>query len=226
MSKLERLNDHVYTVHQPLNVFGMPLGTRATIVVLPDNEVVIISPVVFDDALASEIDALGRVGTIIAPNLFHHLFFNAACERWPEARALIPPGLNKKVSIVEGATKLSESGAINDLLFWRRIEGMPMVREHYFYYPEAKTLIITDLAFHFPDPGTFLFRLYLGAQGLKGSFGPTALFRFAIKDKGAFKESLLPIRDYHFESIALPHGEVISEKGKEIFEKAFASYLK
>lgn len=225
MSALQKLNEQVYTVHRPLKVLGMNLGTRATILRLPSEKLVIISPVPFDDGLAAEIEALGTVDTIIAPNLFHHLFFNAACERWPDARALVPPGLKKKTTIIERAEQLSESGAIDDEIFWHRLNGMPIVREHLFVYPGAKTLVITDLGFNFHDPPAMFFRLYLRMQGILNRFGMSVLFRTAIKDKKAFGASLAAILDYDFEAIALPHGRLIKEEGRTLFEETFRPYF-
>lgn len=110
MNRLEQFREGIWTLFQPLSYFGMKLGTRSTIVQLPSGALVIISPVTFDEATKAEIDALGVVDYVIAPNLFHHLFFNQACALWPEAQHLVPPGLSEKVSLIGSTQELSLGG--------------------------------------------------------------------------------------------------------------------
>lgn len=225
MSELQPFNEKIWTLFQPLKVAGMAMGTRATILKLPAGGLTIISPVPFDDQVAAQIDELGPVEYIIAPNLFHHLYFNAACRRWPQARALVPPGLKKKVSIVDHAMELSPEGAIDDAIFWHRVQGSPLLREHLFIYPELSTLVITDLAFHFRDHPQLWLRFMLRILGAYNTFGPSRLMRSTIKDKKAFGESLLPILDAPWDAIVLPHGELIPRGGKALFEEAFRSFI-
>src|SRR5699024_7744915 len=96
-TKLRSFSPSTWIVDAPQKVAAMQFGTRSTIVRLPSKGLAIISPIDFDDQIAQEIDALGQVDFIIAPNLFHHLYFNDAAKRWPTAKALLPPSLKEKV---------------------------------------------------------------------------------------------------------------------------------
>ncbi|MCU0949266.1 MAG: DUF4336 domain-containing protein [Porphyrobacter sp.] len=53
---------------------GLRLGTRSTIIRLTDGAVWVHSPVQLSRALAEQIDAIGPIRYLIAPNLYHHLF--------------------------------------------------------------------------------------------------------------------------------------------------------
>ena len=75
---------------------GVVLPTRMTIARLRDGSLWLHSPVEVDDALAAEIDALGEVRTLVAPNLLHYRFLGAAAARWPTAKVLGAPGLARK----------------------------------------------------------------------------------------------------------------------------------
>ena len=69
----------------------LPLGfqfpARMSVLPLGAGKLALVSPVPIDDALAAAIAELGRVELLIAPNLLHHLYIDAAARRYPEARA-------------------------------------------------------------------------------------------------------------------------------------------
>ena len=226
MSPLVPFNKRAWTLFHPLKLAGMTIGTRATILQLPDGGLTIISPVPFSDEVAAYIDTIGPVDNIIAPNLFHHFYFNAACQRWPQARALVPKGLKKKIpTLTDRAIELSPSGAIDDTLFWHRVEGAPMAGEHLFVYPEIETLVITDLAFNFHQHPQMWLRIAMTLNGVYNTFGCSRLFRSTIKDKKAFGESLRPVLDYPWDAILLPHGNLIPHGARALFEETFRPFI-
>ena len=94
---IEELADGIWTVAMPLQLTGIEFGTRMTIVRVGDDGLVLISPCSIDDSLASEINALGTVRAVIAPNAFHHRYFADAIERYPGASRFFAEGVAKKV---------------------------------------------------------------------------------------------------------------------------------
>ena len=78
---LESVGEGVWTAAAPLALAGAEFGTRMTVVQLADVGVMLISPIEVDDALAAEIDAIGPVRAIVAPNAFHHFYFAAVAKR-------------------------------------------------------------------------------------------------------------------------------------------------
>ena len=102
----------------------LPLGfrfpARMSVLSLEAGKLALVSPVPIDDALAKEIAALGRVEFLIAPNLLHHLYLEAAARRYPEARVIAPrrlgvkkPGLRIDVALDVAASDagVSDAGA-------------------------------------------------------------------------------------------------------------------
>lgn len=223
--ELSSFSPSIYTVDHPQTVLGMQFGTRCTVVVLPSGRCVLISPVAFDDLLAEKIEAIGPVDTIIAPNLFHHLYFNQACRRWPEARRLIAPGLDQKVDLIEDVHPMAQQGSIEGILKWRALEGAPKVGEHLFFDTRDEVLVVTDIAFHFIDHPQWWLRTVMRLQGGYGQLGPSRLLRSLIEDDSAFGESLSPILDEPWDSIIVAHGTPIPSGGKDRFKEAFAHYL-
>src|SRR5688572_33331474 len=78
----------------------LPLGFRfpARLSALPlaDGKLALVSPVPIDDARAAALAELGSVEYLIAPNLLHHLYLEAAARRYPDARVLAPSRLRDK----------------------------------------------------------------------------------------------------------------------------------
>ena len=54
------------------------------------------SPIALTSELAEELEKLGEVRCLVAPNKLHHLFLTEWAERYPGARLHAAPGLAKK----------------------------------------------------------------------------------------------------------------------------------
>ncbi len=226
MTKLTEFSEFIWTAYHPLRLAGMEMGARSTIIRLPSERLVIVSPVPFDDDTATAIDELGEVDTIIAPNLMHYQYFNDACRRWPTARALVPPGLEDKVDVVDRAVAMGHRGSIEDALYWRALDGMPRIGEHAFIEPRNGVLILTDVAFHYRDHPQWWLRLVMRINGTYNRFGPSRLLRaFAIDDKDALGRSLEALLDFDWDTIVVSHGEPIDNGARRRFLHAFGDYL-
>jgi len=70
--------------------------TRMAVIRLSDGRLFIWSPVRLTEILRAEVDTLGRVAHIIAPNSLHHLFLVEWKSTYPGAKVYAPPGLRKK----------------------------------------------------------------------------------------------------------------------------------
>lgn len=234
---MKSFRDHIWLIDHPIRVAAMDFGTRATVVRLPSGGLVIINPVAFDDDQAAAIDALGPVDTIVSANLMHHLFFADACRRWPTARVLHPPGLDKKTELPDRAQPLGDRGDFEDHLHWVRLSGAPKMGEHLFICDDGNdsagdkddsdgVLIITDAAFHFVDHPQWWLRTFMR---LNGAYGELAISRHArgmVKDATAFGAGLQAVDAFDFDAIVVTHGTPLPRQGKAQFRRAFARYLK
>jgi hypothetical protein len=82
---MERVADGVWVADAPFSFFGVRLGTRMTVVRLRDGGLFVHSPVPLTPALRAEVDALGSVRHIVAPNIAHHLYVGEWKEAYPDA---------------------------------------------------------------------------------------------------------------------------------------------
>ncbi|MEO1482411.1 MAG: hypothetical protein AAFU77_09925 [Myxococcota bacterium] len=78
MAELVSVTKDVWVAKAPLALpGGIEVGATMTVVRLADRGLWIHSPIPLNQALVTELDALGEVRWIVAPNLLHHLFLGA-----------------------------------------------------------------------------------------------------------------------------------------------------
>jgi hypothetical protein len=73
---LRAIDTDLWVAEQPLKNFGLEGGTRMTVIRLNQDRLVIIAPIQLQDEMIDQINQLGNVSDIIAPNLYYHLFLN------------------------------------------------------------------------------------------------------------------------------------------------------
>lgn len=212
---LRAVADGVWTVDVAKRIAAMPLGARMTVLATPAG-IVLVSPVLVDDADAAAIAALGDVTTIVAPSLFHYRYVPEARARFPRARVLAAPGLRNK----RPALPVDEELAAAPLpgLAHHLVGGMPKVNEVVFLHEASRTLVVTDLVFHFPDPRGWLLPLYLRSRA------PTMspLVRLMVKDKHAFRASRDVLVAWAPQRVIMAHGAVIADGAREALQAALA----
>ena len=90
------IGDEIWVFDRPLSLFGLKIGARMTVIRLEDGSLFLHSPVEIDAETRAELDELGSVRYVIAPNKVHHFFIGAYREAYPEAQLIAAPGLPEK----------------------------------------------------------------------------------------------------------------------------------
>ncbi len=227
---LIKLNNNIWYADQKQSYHGIEVGTRMTVIKLIDGSVILISPISITPLLADSIRGVGVVSHIIAPNIYHHLYLEAAARYYPSAMILVAPGLEKKYSDIN-AQVLSKSLAIpfdnsieyTELLGYavQELSGPVVLNEIVFFHKPSRTLIITDGAYHIGKSSPFWSRLLAKISGLYYILSPTSLEKRASKNKKILRESVTKILKWPFDAVIMAHGEVISTQGKAKFQKGF-----
>jgi len=203
---------------------GMLMPSRTTIVRLAGDRLVVHSPLGISDELAREIEALGEVSTIVAPSCIHFLFLKRAMARWPKARVMGAPGLEKKVPGV-GFAPLPASGAPEPFggeLLVRRIEGVPYIQEHVFLHPKTQTLVVTDLVFNIHETRGFGMPIFLRVVGAWKKTAQSRVWRFLTKDCGLAGQCVEDVLAWPFDRVVMAHGDVLEKGGREVLANALA----
>jgi hypothetical protein len=201
-------------------------GVRMTVIRLRDGGLVLHSPVQLEPGLRAELDALGEVRAVIAPNRHHHLFAADYPTGYPNAALFAAPGLTAKRTDLKFAAELSdESPAL-----WRAeleqhvFRGAPFLSEVVFFHPASRTVVFTDLVFNLArGDGNLPTRLFFAAIGAVGHFGPHRMVRWLfIRDRAAARESVERILRWDFERVTMTHGDVLERGGRDAVRAAFA----
>src|SRR6266542_3295563 len=139
---LQPLDRDLWVIDHALAMGGLSLGTRTTVLRLPDGSMALISPGPLDDAGAAAVTALGPVRALVAPNTMHHLWLADARRRFPDARLYAPPALAKKRPELPIDVALPASPA-PDVLVPIAVAGMPRLDETAFVHRPPPTLVLT-----------------------------------------------------------------------------------
>ena len=102
-----------------------------TVVKLSNRGLWIHSPIRLDSGLRAELDGIGEVQAVVAPNKAHHLFVGDCREAYPNAKIYAAPGLPAKRKDFRFDGLLADEPRIEwrGDLEQRRIPGMPMLNE-------------------------------------------------------------------------------------------------
>jgi len=224
---LRRLSADLWVADRPQTFYGLPVGTRMTVLRLSGGRLLLHSPVRLDAALQRELDALGRVSFVVAPNRLHHLYAGEVAASYPDARLWVAPGLERKRPDLRIEGVLGDEapdawrGEVDQAFF----RGRPYENEVAFHHRASRTLLLCDLAFHFGPSAALPTRLLMRLLRSYGRFGPTALDPWLIRDRGAARESLERILAWDFDRVIVAHGDVLETGGREALRTGYAWLL-
>lgn len=201
---------------------GLHIGTRMTIVRLSDGSLFVYSPIRLDDELEAEIDALGPVGHIVAPSLFHHVFFDAFAAAYPNAKTHGAPGLEEKRKDLTFHATLSDGGdpAWASDLSMLKVEGLALGETVFFHHPTG-TLVSADFIQNFDSSDHWVTRQYLKVAGIHQRIGISRPVRIMYRDRGKARRAVDQAIEWNPERITLAHGNPILADGQEAIRNAY-----
>lgn len=223
--KLEEVGPGLWTVSAPLKLMGAEFGTRMTVVRLTGGSLMLISPIPIDAALAEELETLGPVRVLVAPNAFHHFYFGDAALRYPEATRFGAAGTEKKLGALGPSFNgVGDGGEV----LWKSdldhvvLEGVPATNEIIFHHAASKTVVLTDLCFHFEPPPSGWTGLFLRLAGARGGLRVSRLMRASIKDKAKARASIDRVLEWDFDNLVVAHGANLRGGARERLREATA----
>ncbi len=206
---------------------GLRMPSRSTIVRLASGALVVHAPLAFDEEAAREIETLGEPRFVIAPACTHWMFVRAFQDRWPSAKVLVAPGLEKKLTgehavAFEALPSSGRIDAIGDELRVQRIEGAPSMNEHVFLHRASGSLIVTDLLFNIQSCSSFLMRLTLRLTRAWRRPAQSRAWRFFVKDRALAAQSAAAVLGWDFDRVVVAHGEVMDRDARAQMTRALA----
>lgn len=211
----------------PLRFFGLELGTRMTVMRLPGSKLILHSPVPAVPELIGQVQALGDVAYIVAPNRFHHLYVGEWQRAFPDASVFVAPGVERKrpelniKGVLVGRPEDGWADSVDQVL----VQGIPFTSEVAFFHRPSATLVVSDLAFNIGPASPPLTRLVFRAGGTYGRLSPSALEPWLIRDRNAFRDSLEQILAWPFERVVVAHGAISEVNGRAELTRGYAWIL-
>ena len=221
---LQQIDRNLWIAEQPLKFMGLPVGTRMTVIRLVDNSLLLISPIQITTEIEQQLDNLGTVKYLVAPNLFHYLYISHCQNIYPQALVLAPPGLKEKqpnlnIDLIFTQDDIQFDLQLEYTLFAGFqaliISQIKAVNEIVFYHPSTKTLIITDSAFNFDRSFPFITRFAARVIGSYQQLKPSWLEKIAVKNKQKVGRSIERILKWDFERVIMGHGKIVETNAKQ-----------
>jgi hypothetical protein len=209
---IEKLSDRLWRVEGQLE--GMPMKRVMTIARrASDDTLVIHNAIALSDAEMAELDAWGKVSTIVVPNGFHRLDAKVFHDRYPQARVLCPAGARTKVEQVVPVSgtyadyPADSAVEIGELDGTKQREGFMVVRAS----SGAATIIFNDAVFNMPHIRGFTGFVLRRVTGSTGGPRVSRIMKwFVLADKAAFRAHLERLAETpKLERIVVAHHEMI-----------------
>lgn len=205
---------------------GFQFPTRMIVIKLPDEGGLWVwSPVAVSDAVRAEINLIGSVRYLIAPNSLHYTFLAEWAALYPEAHVYAAPGLSEKVAGTALHSRLSDKpethwlGALDQVL----VPGNRITTEVVFFHRASSTTIITDWVQQIPQDWYKGWRALIARLDLMSAPEPSVprKFRLATTDRKAARKAIQRILSWDTKRLVFAHGPPQSAGGLEKLETAF-----
>jgi hypothetical protein len=210
------VTEGVWVAEAPQRFFGLEVGARMT--VLDTGQGLLVhSPIALPPAEAAR---LGALRFVVAPNRLHHLYAGPYLEAGLEGWAA--PGL------AERRPDLRFAGVLDGRRrpFGEEVEVIPLrcfslTQEVVLYHRPSRTLVVTDLVFHFTARSPWLTRCAMACAGGYPGCSMTVLERLGFR-RSVAREEMAALLRLDFDRLIMAHGEVIETGGKQALARATA----
>jgi hypothetical protein len=143
----------------PISAAGLPIPLRMTVLRLSSGDLLLHSPVQYSQAIRSELEGLGRIKYLLAPNIAHWMFLADWQTKLPDALTFVAPGLASRSQVRRAGIRIDrELGGGTPSEWADDIETVlvsaPFFGEVELFDKRSRTLILTDLVQNL-DPKIF-----------------------------------------------------------------------
>lgn len=213
---MRQVTDGVHVMEAPQRFYGLEVGARMTVLDTGDG-LLVHSPIDVDPAV---VEPIGTARWVLCPNKLHHLYAG----RWIEAGvpAWAAPGLPAKRPDLHFAGTLStEEHPFGEGVAILPMRCFSMTEEVVVLHRPSRTLLVTDLVFHFTREAPWLTRAAMTAAWGYPGCSMTLLERVGF-DRAIAREEVARLMAWDFDRLIMAHGAIIETGGKAALERATA----
>ena len=224
---LKEFGPEIWTAEGPdvVAALGFHYPTRMAVIRLSNGDLFIWSATALTDALRAEVDSLGTVRHLVAPNSLHHVFIADWKRAYPDASVYAPPGLREKRKDLafEGdltnVPMASWAGEIDQVLML----GNVITTEVVFFHARSGTVLFTDLLQQLPAGWFSGWRALVAKWDLMVGPEPSVprKFRLAFTDRRAARASLEKVLSWPAAKVLMAHGTPVREEGRAFIGRTF-----
>lgn len=231
---LRAIDKNIWVGEQPLKYLGLNVGTRMTVIRLVTGELVVISPIQVDSITINQLNSIGNVNYIIAPNLYHYLFATDFKSIYPKAQFWATPGLEFKrtelpIDKILSFDERSSLNGVDYLLFdgFKTLDtnGYSLLNECVFFHQESHTLVLTDTAYYFDESFSLTTQLAAKLIGSYKKLRPSLLERIATGELEKVKLSVQKVLSWDFNRVVMAHGSIVESDAKQKFREGYEWFL-
>ncbi|SCB50434.1 Short-chain dehydrogenase [Bradyrhizobium shewense] len=148
---LTRATDDIWIADDaPISAAGLRLPVRMTVIRLSNGDLILHSPVRYSRALRDELERLGSIEYLMAPNVAHWTFLPAWQRELPQARTFAARGISARKQAREVGLRIDrELGETTPEEWAVELETVslqaPMFSEVEIFDKRSRTLVLTDL---------------------------------------------------------------------------------
>jgi hypothetical protein len=216
----ELYSNNLWVAEIPFSLPGLEIGARMTVVRLSNDSLLVISPIDLTPQLRSDLNELGEVRCIVAPNRFHYLSVGEYSRAFPDAEVFVAPGVKVDDVPIRGILTGQAESLWSDVLDQAIFYGNKMEQEVVFFHRDSRTLIVTDLCFNLRRTKAPLQRLVARLLDIDGKFGQSRLSRVTTFNRKTARASRDRLLRWDFNRVIVAHGDVIESGGKAAMQRA------
>lgn len=208
---LQPIDDNIWHMVHAFRANGLPITTRMTVVRLPGRRLLIHSPIPLSNDLRRQLDGLGSVAFIVAPNNMHHLFLHPFATAFPNAIVYGPAGLRRKRPDLEVIKELPTG----DVAEWQpdlehvAFAGIPAGSESIWFHRPSATLIVTDLLQWMQGELAWSIKTYAVVTGVRRKLAVPRTVRALVRDRSAAALSAKRVLRWPFSRVVIAHNTII-----------------
>lgn len=198
---------------------GVEVGARMTVLAL-EGGLLLHSPI---DLPPEALTPLGSPRWVLAPNLLHHLHVGP----WAEAGLEVwtASGLDaKRPDLPIAGVADAANHPFGDEIALYALTSLPLTQEVVLLHRPSRTLVTTDLVFHFTASAPWSTRAVMRLLGGHPGCRTTLVERLAM-DRKAARVDIEHLLSWGFDRLVMAHGVVIETGGREALKQAFAWLL-
>ncbi len=225
---LKAIAPDIWHLQHGFVVNGVANTSRMTVVKLRNGGLWLHSPVPISAAVKAELESLGPVEFIVAPNKVHHLFAGDCLDIFPQAKLFGAPGLARKRPDLQQRGMLALPAASETQ--WRDdldqvfFEGIPFANETVWFHLPTGTLIVTDLCQWWQGELPFAAKAYAHFTGVRQQMAVPRTVRWVTKDRIAARNSAQKILQWPIRRVVMAHNAIAETNAHQALRQAFAIF--